>query len=298
MNQSSIVFSLFSNQDLAKIIQKQCKYELGEITQHKFPDEETIIKINSNVSGRNVIFITSLNQPDTKLLPLLFAAETARSLGASSIKLIAPYLAYMRQDKVFESGQGITSVYFAKLISNYFDALVTIDPHLHRWHNLKAIYKIPTYVLHATNLIAKWISEHVKSPVLIGPDAESSQWVKEIAKKANAPFLILEKNRKGDNVIDVSIPNIENHNHAIPVLIDDIISTGMTMIETIKHLHTLKMPPPICIGVHAIFAKDAYQKLLDTGVKQIITCNTISHVSNGIDISHEISACLNLNSAD
>lgn len=292
MNQSPIIFSLFDTQELAKTIQKQCGYELGEITQHQFPDEETVIKINSNIVGRNVIFMTSLNQPNTKLLPLLFATETVRSLGGSNIVLIAPYLAYMRQDKVFESGQGITSVYFAKLLSHYFDALVTIDPHLHRWHTLNAIYEIPTYVLHATNHIAQWINEHVKNPILIGPDAESFQWVEEIAEKASAPFLILEKNRKGDNSIEVSIPHIEKHRHAIPILIDDIISTGMTMIETIKHLHTLKMASPICIGVHAVFAKDAYQKLQAAGVKKIITCNTIPHVSNGIDLSHDMTACL------
>lgn len=288
MKKSPIIFSLFGANELSNIIQKKCHYDLGSLVTHQYPDEETVIKIDSDVANRVVIFNANLNRPNIKLLPLLFAAETARSLGALKVVLIAPYLPYMRQDKVFEPGQGITSIYFAQLISHYFDALITIDPHLHRWHALSAIYDIPTHTLHAINTIAQWIEEHVKNPILIGPDAESIQWVKAIAEKANVPYLILEKTRKGDSTIEVSIPHIEKHRDAIPILVDDIISTGMTMMETIKHLHSLKMQPPICIGVHAVFAADAYQMLLSSGVEKIITCNTIPHVSNAIDISHDL----------
>ena len=106
--------------------------------------------------------------------------------------------------------------------------------------------------------------------------------------KVKAPFLILEKIRKGDECIEVSIPNIEKYQNCIPVLIDDIISTGMTMMGTVEHLKSLNMLPPICIGVHAVFAGDAYQKLLFSGVEKIITCNTIQHCSNDIDISTNI----------
>ncbi len=287
MKQAPIIFSL-DHDGLANTIQEQCQYELGKIKQHQFPDEEIVIQIDSNVIERELVFIISLDRPNIKLVPLLFAAKTARSLGATKITLIAPYLAYMRQDKVFEAGQGITSKYFAELISHYFDSLITIEPHLHRWHTLEAIYDIPTTVLHVTDNIAQWIQKNIQKPILIGPDAESLQWVEEIAKKAKVPFLILEKIRKGDEDIEVSIPNIEKYQTCIPVLIDDIISTGMTMIGTVKRLKSLNMLPPTCIGVHAVFAGDAYQKLLDSGVEKIITCNTIEHSSNSIDISTNI----------
>ena len=285
MQDKPIVLSLFGYDDLAKSIQESCDYEKGDLTQHQFPDEEIVIKINSNVLNRTVIFITGLDRPNTKLLPLLFAAKTARSLGAVKIVLIAPYLAYMRQDKVFEPGQGITSQYFAEMISTYFDELITIDPHLHRWHSLSAIYNITATSLHATDNMAHWIKKHIPKPILIGPDSESEQWVQEVALRAKAPYIILEKTRRGDSNIEVTIPDIEKYRDSTPILIDDIISTGMTMFETIKHLQELKMPTPICIAVHAVFAKDAYQRLLTSGVGQIITCNTIPHPSNGIDIS-------------
>lgn len=288
MKQKSILFSLFGYDDLANKLADKLHYEIGKITQHQFPDEETVIQIDSNVAECDIIFITSLDKPNTKLLPLLLAAETARELGAKKIILIAPYLAYMRQDKQFQSGQGITSKYFAKVISSYFDELITFDPHLHRWHSLNDIYSIPTKILHATDNIAHWIHENIQKPVLIGPDVESAQWVEDIAKKSNAPFLILEKTRKGDRSVEISIPNIELYREFTPILIDDIISTGMTMIGTVKHLQSLKMKPPICIGVHAVFAGSSYQDLLAAPVEKIVTSNTIQHKSNGIDISNNI----------
>ncbi|CAM3018465.1 MULTISPECIES: ribose-phosphate pyrophosphokinase [Legionella] len=288
MKQSPILFSLFGSNYLANAIHQALGYDIGEITLHQFPDEETVIKIDSLVQNRDVVFITHLEHPNSKLLPLLFAAETARGLGCKKIGLIAPYLPYMRQDKQFHSGEGITSKYFATLISNYFDGLLTIDPHLHRWHSLSDLYSIPAKALHATKSISNWIKINVPNPLLIGPDAESSQWVSESARNINAPFLILEKIRKGDNIVEASMPNVELYQQNTPILIDDIISTAATMIETVTHLKSLKMKAPVCIGVHALFSGTAYDDLLKSGAKQIVTCNTIVHASNGIDMKDNL----------
>ncbi len=81
-----------------------------------------------------------------------------------------------------------------------------------------------------------------------------------------------------------TFPQIEAYETHTPVLIDDIISTAATMIKTVHHLKSLGMKPPICIGVHAIFAGNAYSDLQMAGVEKIITCNTIQHESNGIDL--------------
>ena len=194
----------------------------------------------------------------------------------------------MRQDKVFEAGQGITSTYFARLISHYFDGIVTIDPHLHRWHDLDEIYDIPAKVLHATDNIADWIHKQIQNPLLIGPDAESMQWVKDIAQKINAPYLVLEKNRKGDSDVEVSIPRIDQYRDFIPCVCDDIISTGMTMLGTVKHLQLLNTPSPICIGVHALFNTETEQHIMLAGAEKIITCNTILHPTNQIDMTNII----------
>lgn len=291
-----ILFSLLdSNKMLTEKISENCNFEIGSLALHQFPDEETYIKINSDIKDRKIILFASLDHPNKKTLPLVFISQTMRELGAKEIGLISPYLAYMRQDKKFNPGEGITSKYFAALLSEYFDWLLTIDPHLHRRKSLDEIYTIPTTVLHATTPIVSWIKNNIKNPLIIGPDKESEQWVSDIAKKLNAPFLVLEKLRNGDRSVEISFPSIEQYQDCIPVLVDDIISTAKTMIETILHLKKMKAKPPICIGVHGIFAGNAYQDLLNAGVAKVITCNSIEHESNGIDLSQEICDWINKN---
>ena len=209
----------------------------------------------------------------------------AKQLGAKRVGLCAPYLAYMRQDKQFHTGEGITSQYFAALLSNHFDWLITVDPHLHRYHSLSEIYSIPATAIHAALEVANWIKAHVKKPLLIGPDEESEQWVKQVAADANAAHLILQKVRHGDADVEVSRPDVEAYQTHTPILIDDIISTAQTMIKTTEQLKTLKMKPPICIGVHAIFAENANQALTNAYVDKVLTCNAIPHPTNEIDLS-------------
>lgn len=285
MMESPIIFNFSNDDHFSKSICKTHENILGKFNIHKFPDEEILVKIATPVKDRPVVFFVSFDRPNNKIAPLIFAAETIRELGARRVGIITPYLPYMRQDKQFNFGEGVTSKYFAKLLSVYFDWLVTVDPHLHRWHSLNDIFTIPTTVLHATKKIAQWIQKHVNHPVIIGPDKESAQWVAEIAKISHAPYLIVEKNRQGDSVVSSSIPQIESYPNCTPILVDDIISTGATMVETIKHIKICGFKSVICIGVHAIFAGNAYQALLDAGATEIVTCNTIAHPTNKIDIS-------------
>ena len=283
-----ILFSLFDQHPLIPIISEKMDVELGKIVWRYFPDGETYLRIESKIQDREIIILNSLEHPNSKILPLFFLAETAKSLGAKRVGLCAPYLSYMRQDKQFQPGEAITSDYFAGLLSNYFDWIITVDPHLHRHHNLSEIYSIPNVVIHAAPFIAKWISEKIDKPVLIGPDRESEQWVSQVAKDANAPFLILDKIRHGDRDVDVSMPGIASYINYTPVLVDDIISTAQTMIKTVYHLKKLNMKAPVCIGVHPIFADNSYKSLLKAGVSQVVSCNTILHVSNQIDLSEII----------
>lgn len=281
----TILFSLPGNEDLAEKLSNKLDIEMGKVMIRHFPDGETYVQILSDVKGKRVVLVCTLHQPDNKLLPLYFLSKTAMDLGADCTCLIAPYLAYMRQDKRFHQGEGITSNYFGSLISNFAETLVTVDPHLHRRSSLSEVYSIPTKVIHAADLISEWIKNNIKHPVLIGPDSESEQWVSEVAKNAGAPFIVLEKTRHGDKDVEVSIPDVEVYQEHTPVLVDDIISTARTMIETIRHLKSANMKSPVCIGIHAVFAENAYQELISAGAEDIVTCNTIPHSSNRIDVS-------------
>lgn len=290
---NAIVFALPGNEVLAKSIADSIKAELGEAVIRQFPDGETYVQVLSDVKNMKTIMVCTLAHPDEKMLPLYFLSKTLKSLGAECTCLVAPYLAYMRQDKVFKKGEGVTSEYFASLISEFADTLITIDPHLHRRRSMSEIYSIPCEVIHASPLISKYISQHITNPLLIGPDAESEQWVSEVAKNANAPFIVLEKTRLGDRDVKVTVPQVEKFKNHTPVLVDDIISTARTMIETVGHLKNAGMKSPICIGVHAVFAGNAFEELKQSGVDKVVTCNAIPHSSNEIEITALISESIN-----
>ena len=280
-----LLFAFPEYEELTANINKELGFKLGDVTVRHFPDGESFVKLSTDVKGKDVIVVCGLDNPDQKAMALMFFTNVAKELGANKVGLIAPYLGYMRQDKKFHDGEAITSNIFAKFLSEQIDWLVTIDPHLHRHKSLDEIYSIPSKVLHASDAIAAWIKTNIKNPVLIGPDEESEQWVSDVAKKAGSPFIVLTKIRHGDKEVEVSIPDVEKYNNRTPVLVDDIISTARTMIETTEHLKSAGIQPAICIGVHAIFADNAYEELKKSSVSQIVTCNTITHPSNKIDIS-------------
>ena len=280
-----LILPLPGNEEAAQALAERNAAEVGALTVRRFPDGETYVRLGTEVRDRDVALVNSLHRPDDKLLPLAFVAETARELGSRSVGLVAPYLAYLRQDRRFQEGEGVTSRYFARLISGSVDWLVTIDPHLHRLPSLGAVYAIPSRVLHAAPYVSAWIREHVPQALLVGPDAESAQWVEAVASVAESPFVVLEKVRRGDRDVDVSVPQVDRWRERTPVLVDDIISTGRTMIETVGHLRRAGLRPPVCVGVHAVFAERAYEDLLAAGAATVVTCNTIPHPSNGIDLT-------------
>lgn len=279
-----LILSLPGNEALADGLAARLGAERGKAIARRFPDGESYVRIENAVEGRSIILCCTLDRPDERVLPLIFLAETAKDLGAVRVGLVAPYLAYMRQDRRFQPGEGITSVYFARLLSGSVNWLVTVDPHLHRRTSLSEICTIPARVIHAAPLISRWIRENIVSPVLIGPDSESAQWVSEIAAGAGAPYLVLEKIRRGDREVDVSVPEIDRWRGYTPVLVDDIISTARTMIVTVGHLRRAGLPKPICIGIHAVFAGRAEEDLRESGALRVVTCNTIPHPSNAIDL--------------
>jgi ribose-phosphate pyrophosphokinase len=279
------------NERLATDLATALNYELGQIETRNFPDGETYLRFITSPSARSVAIVCTLDHPDDKFLRLVFAAATARELGASKVGLISPYLAYMRQDRRFNPGEAVTSRQVAKLLSNAFDWLVTVDPHLHRYGSLAEIYTIPTQVVHAAPLISNWIKSNVTNPLIIGPDSESEQWVAAVASDAGANYSVLEKTRHGDRDVEIKIKNETKWNGRTPVLVDDIISSGRTMIEAVRLITVQTKTAPICIGVHGLFADRSDNSLVAAGAR-VVTCNTVPHPTNAIDISDLIARAI------
>ena len=285
-----IVIAVPGCEDHARRIGARIDGEPGATLVRRFPDGEVYVRIETPVADRDVVLVGGLDKPGDKILPLLFLAATARDLGARRVGLIAPYLSFMRQDSRFKPGEGVTSSYFAKLLSGAVDWLVTLDPHLHRLRSLDAIYSIPSRIAHAAPAIAAWIKREVAQPILVGPDAESEQWVCAVAALCDAPCLVLEKTRHGDRDVEVTAPDLARHRGRTPVLVDDIISTARTMIATVGHVTAAGALAPVCVGIHAVFADRAHDDLLAAGAARIATCNTLAHPSNAIDVDDAIAA--------
>jgi ribose-phosphate pyrophosphokinase len=279
-----IFLPLPGNEDMAAALADREAGELGQIETRHFPDGESYVRVLSDVAGKDVDLVCTLANPDPQFLPLIFAANTARELGANRVGLIAPYLAYMRQDKKFHEGESVSSIHFAKLLSAAFDNLVTIDPHLHRISDLSEIFSIPTRTAHADTLLADWISKNVKNPIIVGPDSESEQWVSAAANRIDVPYIILSKERLGDRKVEITIPDIHLCRGRRPVLIDDVISSGRTMIEAVEKFRDLGFAKPVCVTVHGIFADDSYQQLLNN-CEEVVSTDAIPHQSSKISVA-------------
>jgi ribose-phosphate pyrophosphokinase len=277
-----LILPLPGNEALAKDIAGRLSADLAELETRRFPDGESYVRLRSDVRGRELVIVCTLVRPDEQFLPLVFAARTARERGATGLTLVAPYLAYMRQDKTFHEGEAVTSAHFAALLSTEFDRLITIDPHLHRHKALAEIYAIPALALHAAPLLADWIKANVADPLIVGPDEESEQWAAAIA--AGAPSVVLRKTRSGDRQVAIDFPDLSPWDGRQPVLVDDIASSGRTLIETCQGLTARGFAKPICVVVHPLFAQGSF-KVLSGVAGRVVSTDTVPHESNAISVA-------------
>ena len=292
-----LVVALPGQDKLGERVAEEISGDLAAGVIRSFPDGETYVRILSPVEGRPVILAGTLDQPNQRALPLMMVARTLRDLRPLSMGLATPYLPYLRQDARFHPGEGLTSRYFGELLSGLFDWLVTVDPHLHRLDTLRGTYSIPHRLVSSGAAVARWVGAQVPNPLLVGPDEESEQWVEPIAAAGGFRRVILKKERSGDFDVEVSALPVGDAPPGgwasyTPVLIDDIISTGRTMVEAIKSLQDAGMPAPICLGIHGLFVEDAREVLETAGAARVVTCNTVAHETNQIDVLPDLAAAV------
>ena len=285
MTVDRVLLAFPAQQSLAEALVRALKARVGRLRWRHFPDGESLVAIESSLAGADVAIVASLDRPDSIALALRFAAGLARELGARSVGLIAPYLAYLRQDKRFHPGEAVSASIFARFLADSFEWLVTVDPHLHRARSLSEWFDIPTANVAAAPAIAEWIRTQVPDALLIGPDAESAQWVSAIAQAAGVPWQVLDKVRRGDREVEVAVPENFLAPDRTPVLVDDIISTGRTQIEALSQLRHRGLRPAICVATHAVFAGDALERLRQAGARQVVTTDTIPHRTNALGIA-------------
>lgn len=271
-----------------KIAAKNKSFSRLEIKTSLFPDGERYIRFLGNVEGEIVVFVQSFSpKPNDAIIELYLAAKNAKDLGAKKVIGLVPYMGYMRQDKRFNSGESFSAKFIAQLLSSCLDGLFMFDSHMHRIKKTSEVFTIPAHNLSASDDIATFLKKkfNAKDTVIVGPDMESSQWARRIAAMIGFESTILEKKRFSSRKVKVKLVEKTSLKGKRVVIIDDIASTGHTLIEAAKTMKKNGAKSIDCILVHALLVDGALQKIKKSGIRNFYSCNTIRHPSNVIDLS-------------
>jgi ribose-phosphate pyrophosphokinase len=265
------------------------------IGRHRFPDGELKLRLPVDAAGRlplRAVLLRSLHQPNEKLIELLLAARTARTLGAEHLTLVAPYLAYMRQDMAFQPGEAVSQQVVGGFLAGLFDAVVTVDPHLHRIDTLAQAIAVPHAVaLSGAEPLADLIAQRRPGALLVGPDGESAQWIAQAAARHGFDHAVCTKVRHGDRDVAIELPPLDAQGRAV-VLLDDMASTGRTLALAAKLLWQAGAASVDVAVTHALFAGDALQVLKAAGVGEVWSTDCIPHPSNAVPMAGPLAQAL------
>ena len=266
--------------------------ECAVIERHRFPDDELHLRLPANLPARVIIY-RSLHRPNEKLLELLLVARTAGRLGAQHLTLVAPYLAYMRQDAEFTPGEAISQRVVGEFLAGLFDAVITVDPHLHRVSSLaEAVPVAHALALSGAPLLADLVASHRPGALLLGPDAESAQWVELAAARHGFDFGVCRKTRHGDRDVAIVLPEGLAVAGRSVVLLDDVASSGHTLAQAARLLLAAGAASVDAAVTHALFAPGALALMKDAGVGEVWSTDCIIHPSNAVSVAPELAAAL------
>jgi ribose-phosphate pyrophosphokinase len=277
---------------VAQACADQAGLSLSVVDRHRFPDGEVRVRLPGQLPHRVVVW-RGLHQPNEKLVELLLVARTARDLGARHLTLVVPYLAYMRQDIAFNPGEAVSQRIVGAFLADLFDAVVTVDPHLHRVATLQeAIPVRHAVVISGAPLLSDLIaSQNAVEVLLVGPDSESLQWVARAAERHGWAHGVCRKTRHGDRDVDIELPAMPVHGRQV-VLMDDVASTGHTLARAARLLREAGAASVDVAVTHALFADGAVQLIREAGVDRIWSTDCIPHDSNAVSIVPEVAARL------
>ena len=161
--------------DAAERLGRAAQLPVKMIDRHRFPDGELKLRLPVDGAGclpTHLVLLRSLHDPNEKLVELLLTARAARTLGARHITLVAPYMAYMRQDIAFAPGEVVSQQVVGGFLAGLVDAVITVDPHLHRVATLQEAMAVPqAIVLSGAEPLADLIAQRHPNALLWGPMA-------------------------------------------------------------------------------------------------------------------------------
>ncbi len=280
---------------LAIKVSRLTGFPLGYAQLEKLPDGEKYVRISADVEGEDVILVNSFaHNPDEMLIETIFLIETLKDYNAKSVTGVFPYFPYSRQDRRFIKGEAFSLKIVADLLRNAgLDGMIVVDFHLHRLRNLTSFFGFEVKNLTAMHKLAEFADENfdMDDPIVVAPDEEAVQWAKIVADDLSLNYVALQKIRiDAENVIIDSAPKeVEGRD---VLIVDDMISTGGTVIQAIKALKRAGCGKVFVACTHAILAKDALRRLLECGVEGLVATDTVLSPISHVSVADIISECL------
>ena len=269
----------------AKRLASRLGLALQEISLHRFPDGEMRVTVGQAAS--TTIIYASLDQPNDKLVAILFAAEALRRGGARRLVLLAPYLCYMRQDAAFHEGEAISQKAVGRLLAATVDRVITVDAHLHRTTDIRAVFPgIEAENLSAMPAIANALRITGIDPatIVVGPDAESRPWVSDLAGRLGLAHAVAQKIRRGDRAVEIGFAEPASVAGRPVLLVDDIVSSGGTLIACAKALSAAGAKAIDAVIAHALFPPEMAIKFTNAGIGSIRSTSSVPHPTNAIPL--------------
>jgi ribose-phosphate pyrophosphokinase len=266
--------------------------ELVSVEIKKFPDGETYVRILGEVSGRDVVYINSLQRsPNESLIETLLTLDALRDLGATRLIAVIPYMSYARQDSRFNPGEAISVQTIAKLFKSMrLDHLVTVDMHLHRITDPSSLFGANFHNITGVRELAKYIKRNysVENTVVIGPDEEAEQWAKIMAEDLGGlEYGVLKKTRLTAEKVAVVAEGLNVQGKNV-IIVDDIISTGGTIVEAVNTLRNLGAREIYVTTVHPLLIGNAYAKLLRLNLRDLVGTNSVLSPISKVSIAPAI----------
>jgi ribose-phosphate pyrophosphokinase len=279
----SVLLAFDDERALAQGLAAALGWPLAPIGRHRFPDGESRLRLPPALPAHAVL-LRGLQQPNEKIAELMLAAAGARELGAQRLTLVSPYLAYMRQDMAFTPGEVVSQRHLGRALAAWFDAVITVDPHLHRVSTMDEV--VPGrrgLAVSAAPLLGAWVAQQLPGALLIGPDEESRQWVAVAAAHGGLAHSVCRKQRHGDTAVDVALPDVDVQGRAV-VLLDDVASTGRTLVAAARGVLARGAAAVDVAVTHALLVGDAEAQLRAAGVRHVWSTDTVPHPSNVVSI--------------
>jgi len=273
-----------ASKDLAKRIARRLRATYVETQTKIFPDGESKITFG-RIPKKSIIVVVQSTYPpvDTNLLQALSIISQARK-ASSKIYAIIPYMGYARQDKQFLSGEVVTMSIVAKMlqVAGAKKAFV-VDIHSKAALNH---FKIPAENISAIPELAKYFKKmKLKNPLVVSPDIGGSSRAKKFADLLNTDFVALKKSRnRKTGKVQFQSSKVDVNGRDL-IVIDDIISTGGSVVKATQFLKRQKCKRVFVACTHGLFVGDAERKIKKAGVSQIISTNTIPRSTAKVDVS-------------